>query len=115
GSDLLYLEASVDGGGSWQPVPFTTERPGDPPRDHPEGSLSGWSGRVWHRASADLPGPPGAPVRLRWRYATDGLYVGRGVYADGLRVTDGARVLFDDSRRADAGRIELDGWTASAD
>lgn len=115
GADRLYLEASADGGGTWQPVPFSTARKGEPEQPHPDGSVSGWSGRVWHRASADLAAWRGAPVRLRWRSATDTRYVGRGVYVDGIRVEDGGRAVFDEARPADAARIRPEGWTASAD
>ncbi|MET9804859.1 serine hydrolase [Streptomyces sp. NPDC006368] len=115
GSDALFLEASGDAGVTWRPVPFTTVRAGEEPRRHPGGAVTGWSGRVWHRLDADLSAWRGTPLRLRWRYATDRLYVGRGVYVDGLRVRDGERVLFDDARPADAYRVRLDGWTASAD
>lgn len=111
-ADVLHLEASTDGGDGWQPVPFTTVRPGEDPRRHPDGSVTGWSGRVWHRLAADLPRARGTV--LRWRYATDRLYVGRGVYVDGLRVEAGGRVVFDEERAADAARIEVAGWTASA-
>ncbi|MFF9011592.1 serine hydrolase [Streptomyces sp. NPDC014870] len=116
-ADAAHLEASTDGGGTWGPVPFTTVRKGQEPRSHPAGSVSGWSGRVWHRLAADLPTGAGTgPVRLRWRYATDQRYVGRGVYVDALRVLDASgRPLFDDARPADASRIEAVGWTASAD
>ncbi|WP_327191410.1 serine hydrolase [Streptomyces xinghaiensis] len=115
-ADRLRLEASADGGESWRPVPFTTEGPGDAaPAEHPEGTVGGWSGRVWHRASAGLAQWRGGPVRLRWRCETDVRYVGRGVYADGIRVTDGRRTVFDGSRRADAERIEAVGWAPSAD
>ncbi|WP_405392906.1 serine hydrolase [Streptomyces sp. NBC_01102] len=118
-SDFLSLEASSDSGATWQPVPFTTApaysgRPqGDQP--HPTGSVSGWSGRVWHRLDADLAAWRGTEVRLRWRYTTDRLYVGRGAYVDGLRVRDGSRTLFDGNRPGDSGRIEATGWTVSAD
>ncbi|MFW6693208.1 serine hydrolase [Streptomyces sp. MAR4 CNX-425] len=116
--DKVHLEASADGGGTWEPVPFTSRpadgRDGDV-REHPEGTADGWSGRVWHRAHADLGPWRGRAVRLRWRYGTDRRYVGRGVYVDGVRVKDGHRVLFDDGRRGDAARVERDGWTASAD
>lgn len=115
GSDLLRLEASGDDGATWQPVPFTTRREGAEPRQHPDGTASGWSGRVWHRLTADLAPWRGERVRLRWRYATDQLYVGRGVYADGLRVQDGRRTLFDESRPADAARVEAVGWAPSRD
>ncbi|MFC7985260.1 serine hydrolase [Streptomyces sp. NPDC057336] len=113
GSDTLALEATTDGGGTWTPVPFTTTRRGEGPREHPAGSVSGWSGRVWHRLTAALPAARG--LTLRWRYSTDRLYVGRGAYVDGLRAEAAGDVLFHDARPADAARIEAVGWTASAD
>ncbi|MFJ3583142.1 serine hydrolase [Streptomyces sp. NPDC090127] len=123
--DAARLEASTDGGASWAPVPFTTVRTGQEPQPRPAGSVSGWSGRVWHRATADLPPGAGAAagvgaetgtVVLRWRYTTDQRYVGRGVYVDSVRVLDASgRLLFDDARPADASRVEAVGWTASAD
>ncbi|MFJ2296622.1 serine hydrolase [Streptomyces sp. NPDC087894] len=118
-SDVLCLEASSDSGTTWRPVPFTTvPTQGDRPREsmpHPDGSVSGWSGRVWHRLEADLKAWRGTEVRLRWRYVTDQLYVGRGVYVDGVRVEDAGRTLFDDGRPRDAGRVEATGWTVSSD
>ncbi|MFD7427077.1 serine hydrolase [Streptomyces sp. NPDC059818] len=117
-SDFLLLEGSADAGASWQPVPFTTvptsqdQRPR--PEPHPSGSVSGWSGRVWHRLDADLSAWHGTEVRLRWRYATDQLYVGRGVYVDAIRVEDGGRTAFDEGRPGDARRIEANGWSPSA-
>ncbi|MER7623239.1 serine hydrolase [Streptomyces sp. NPDC126503] len=116
GADRAVLEASADGGGTWTPVPFTAVREGEPPRPHPSGAVSGWSGRVWYGVTADLPAEVPGPVRLRWRYTTNRLYVGRGVYVDGLRVLDASgRPLFDEARPADGSRIETDGWTRSAD
>ncbi|MFE9399101.1 serine hydrolase [Streptomyces flavidovirens] len=115
GSDRLFLEASADAGATWQAVPFTTVRKGHEPQSHPAGAVTGWSGRVWHRLSADLAAWGGEEVRVRWRYRTDTLYVGRGAYVDGLRVDDGHRTLFDEARPADAARIEVTGWTASED
>ncbi|MFJ4963251.1 serine hydrolase [Streptomyces sp. NPDC088729] len=118
GADRLVLEAS-SAGGAWQPVPFTTVRTGPDrtaePQPHPTGSVSGWSGRVWHRLEADLSAWRGRDVELRWRCTTDRLYTGRGVYVDDLRVRDGGRTLFDASRPRDAGRIEAVGWALSAD
>ncbi|WP_069173821.1 serine hydrolase domain-containing protein [Streptomyces griseus] len=119
GSDFVRLEASSDAGVSWQPVPFSTvpgegDGAGDPVA-HTGGSVSGWSGRVWHRLEADLAAWRGKDVLLRWRYSTDGLYVGRGAYVDGLRVRDGGRTLFDGTRPGDARRLEATGWTVSGD
>ncbi|MGW0080897.1 serine hydrolase [Streptomyces sp. NPDC003393] len=112
-SDVLVLESTADGGATWQPVPFTTTRPGEQPRQHPAGSATGFSGRVWHRLGADL--PAARQLTLRWRYATDRLYVGRGAYVDAQRVETGDRVLFDEARPADAARVTATGWTASRD
>ena len=115
-ADAAHLEASADGGATWGPVPFTTVRPGQEPQARPAGSVSGWSGRVWHRAAADLSDWGPRPLLLRWRYTTDQRYIGRGVYVDGLRVLDPAgRPLFDGARPADASRIEAVGWIRSAD
>ncbi|MGW1846717.1 serine hydrolase [Streptomyces sp. NPDC001966] len=119
GSDFLFLEASADAGATWQPVPFTTvptsQKPLPEPEPHPTGAVSGWSGRVWHRLDADLAAWHGKEVRLRWRYTTDQLYVGRGAYVNAVRVEEGNRTLFDENRSGDASRIEALGWTASAD
>lgn len=118
-SDSLRLEASPDSGATWQPVPFTTVPAhgarSTQPDPHPQGSVSGWSGRVWHHLEADLAPWRGTEVLLRWRYATDQLYVGRGAYVDGVRVRDGGRTLFDGDRPGDSGRIEAAGWSLSAD
>ncbi|MEU6255760.1 serine hydrolase [Streptomyces sp. NPDC047043] len=113
-SDVLVLEATTDGGTTWQPVPFTTVRRGEDPQEHPFGSVTGWSGRVWHRVTATLPAH--AELALRWRYTTDKLYVGRGAYVDGLRVeTADGDVLFNEARPADSARIVAAGWAPSAD
>ncbi|MFF5387938.1 serine hydrolase [Streptomyces sp. NPDC013012] len=117
-ADAAFLEASRDGGTTWEPLPFVTARPAGEPSPHPAGTVGGWSGRVWHRLAAEVPEAArgSAPVRLRWRYATDARYVGRGVYVDGMRVLDRAgRPLFDEARPADGARIEAVGWTASRD
>jgi hypothetical protein len=104
------LEGTTDGGATWQPVPFTTTRPAE---THPTGTVTGWSGRVWHRLTADLPAHP--RLALRWRYTTDRLYVGRGAYVDGLRVGAADGLLFDETRSSDADRITAVGWVPAAD
>lgn len=112
-ADVLVLEASTDGGTSWRPVPFTTSRRGGDPERHPSGSVTGWSGRVWHTLTAGL--PAARELALRWRYATGRLYVGRGCYVDGLRVEASGDVLFDETRPADGARLNAVGWTQEAD
>ncbi|WP_432118602.1 serine hydrolase [Streptomyces sp. bgisy032] len=111
-ADALALESSSDGGTTWQPVPFTTSRRGEDPERHPSGTVTGWSGRVWHRLTAGV--PAARALTLRWRYATDRLYVGRGCYVDALRVTAADGVLFDEARPADRARLEAAGWAPSA-
>jgi CubicO group peptidase (beta-lactamase class C family) len=93
-SDVATLEASPDGGTTWQPL----------------ASFSGFEGRRWLCESAAV---PGGTTDLRWRYTTDALYEGRGVYVDGIRVTGPRGVLFDDRRPADAARVRLSGWQVS--
>ncbi|MEV6999824.1 serine hydrolase [Streptomyces sp. NPDC093982] len=110
-ADVLVLESTTDGGTTWAPLPFTTKRPGESTQAHPTGTVTGWSGRVWHRLTAQLPAH--RQLVLRWRYATDKLYVGRGAYVDGLHVETAHSVLFDEARPADAARITASGWTAS--
>ncbi|MFG2467038.1 hypothetical protein ACGFXB_16505 [Streptomyces canus] len=92
-------------------MPFTSVHDGA--QDRPADSVTGWSGRTLVPAH----GPLSADRRLalRWLYATNRLYVGRGAYVDGLRVGTGDCVLFDESRPADGARIEAVGWTASGD
>lgn len=94
-TDVGYLEASPDGGVSWQTL----------------ASFSGFEGRRWLRQSIAV---PGGTTDLRWRYTTDALNEGRGVYVDGIRLTGphGA-LLFDDRRPADAARVQLAGWQIS--
>ena len=53
-------------------------------------------------------------VTLRWRYTSDALYQGRGVYVDGIRVTSQGHIVFDDSRQRDADAVQPAGWSASA-
>jgi CubicO group peptidase (beta-lactamase class C family) len=95
-ADVVTLEASPDGGQTWQEL----------------GHWSGWSGKRWSKQSVDLAALSG-DVQLRWRYASDALYQGRGVYVDAIQVTSKRRTVFDDSRRRDAQRVRTDGWTAA--
>ncbi|RDG38459.1 serine hydrolase [Streptomyces corynorhini] len=117
GSGELFLEAAPEGGDGWRPVPFTTVRPGHGPSYRPAGSVTGWSGRVWHRLTAALPAlGDTARLRLRWRYVTSGPYTGRGAYVNGLRIEGGdGRTVFDEARPGDAARTAADGWSASPD
>jgi CubicO group peptidase (beta-lactamase class C family) len=96
GYDVLTLEASTDAGETWAKVPF--ELRSGPSTD---GTISGFGGRRWHLAEAEL---PEGDVLVRWRYASDANTQGRGVYVDRVRL-DGERIP-DDS-------FITDGWTRS--
>ncbi len=109
GSDFLYLESSTDGT-TWKPVPFRLSGRGAP--SGTQSSVSGYDGRSWERATADLTGLSG-PVTLRWRYTTDPLYHGRGAYVDGVRVTAGSATLLDGERTP--GAFTSVGWNVSSD
>ncbi|MQA23976.1 MAG: serine hydrolase [Micromonosporaceae bacterium] len=110
GYDTATLEASADGGATWDRLPMTL-RAGDVVRDS-DGTVSGYQGRQWHHATAAL---PAGTTNLRWRYVTDTRYLGRGVYLDAVRVSTPDRVVFEDSRPADQLRWRADGFVLSGD
>ncbi|WP_232828436.1 serine hydrolase domain-containing protein [Kribbella monticola] len=104
-SDLLYLESSTDGS-TWTKVPFTVMDRGTV--IDTDGSISGSGDRHWHQVSAEL----GAGQQtLRWRYTSDPLYQGRGVYVDGVKITAGHQVLFDGERNPES--FVASGWRLS--
>jgi CubicO group peptidase (beta-lactamase class C family) len=112
GFDFFYLEASNDGGTTWQQVPFAIR--GDRLDVTTPGQVSGYQGRQWLQATADLDGLSG-PVQLRWRYTTDPLYHGRGVYVDAIRITAASKAIYDDRRERDASKLVLQGFVETSD
>ena len=110
GTDLGVLETSADGA-TWTPAPFSLKAGRSEWTSN--GTFSGFEGRRWTRATATL---PAGTTSVRWRYTTDPLYEGRGVYVDGVRAADGSgHVVFDGERHADAARFVSDGWVVSRD
>lgn len=103
-SDFLYLESSVDNGTTWTKVPFTVKGYGV--NATTDGSVQGYEGRQWLKSTASL--PAGSSL-LRWRYTTDPLYHGRGVYVDGVRIGR----FFDDRKPRDAALFQATGWSRS--
>jgi CubicO group peptidase (beta-lactamase class C family) len=110
GNDIVTFEASPDGGETWRPVPFRLRS--DSGTRETDGTVSGFSGRRWFDAAATRSGP--GSLLLRWRYDSDDVEQGRGVYVDAIRVTgpDG-KVLFDDSRPNAKDRLDAEGWEPS--
>ncbi|MGQ0841572.1 serine hydrolase [Actinokineospora sp.] len=87
-SDPLVLESSTDGS-TWQTVPLRARG-----HDAPAGEqqvLAGAGHRTWWKVNATV--PAAELITLRWRFATDSRYTGRGVYLDRIVVTDGDRML----------------------
>jgi len=89
GFDLVTLQSSTDGT-TWTTVPVTATGPGAP--QGTVGALSGGT-RQWWRVSAQLPATT-AGLQLRWHYATDTAYTGRGVNVSGVQVADQRGTLF---------------------
>ncbi|GAA4611759.1 serine hydrolase domain-containing protein [Saccharopolyspora hordei] len=106
GTDPLLLESSVDGG-DWRPVPVSAEGPGAPEDDQQE--LAGAGHRSWWEVSGSVEAEPGQRVQLRWRYAPDEQYAGRGVNVDGILAADRDATLLDGELQAD--RLHAEGWT----
>jgi CubicO group peptidase (beta-lactamase class C family) len=103
-SDPLTLESSTDGV-TWSPAALRATGPGAPDGD--VNSLSGNGHRAWWKVTAKV--VTTSPVTLRWRYSTDTRYTGRGVFVDGLRVTERGRTILDGERQAST--FTLSGWT----
>lgn len=110
GYDFLHLESSADGGATWSAVPFRLNGTGLDVQT--AGDISGYEGRQWLRAEADLSALTGS-VQLRWRYSTDNAYHGRGVYVDGVTIRTPHSVIFNDRRPADAAAFQPVGWVTS--
>lgn len=110
GYDIGSLQASTDGGTTWSNVPMQLRT--GPYSWSSDGTFSGFEDRRWLRADANL---PGGVTNLRWRYTTDPLYEGRGVYVDGVRAWDSSgNLLFDESRGGAEGAFQAAGWSLSS-
>ncbi|MGW1341985.1 serine hydrolase [Kribbella sp. NPDC002412] len=104
-TDRLYLETSADGT-TWTKVPFTVLDRGTVV-DY-DGTISGSGDRHWHQVFADL---AAGEQTVRWRYTSDALYQGRGVYVDGVKITSQSGVLLDGERTPES--FTANGWRLS--
>jgi CubicO group peptidase (beta-lactamase class C family) len=89
-TDRLSVEASTDGGSTWQPLALHVTGTGAPSGSPT--SLSGQSVRAWWQVQAEIP-PAAGGVQVRWRYTTDPVYEGRGVDLAHVKVTADHRNL----------------------
>ena len=102
------IQASSDGGATWQLVPLSLRVGSD--RWQTDGTFTGFEGRQWLRASAQL-NP--LTTHIRWIYTTGSAAHGRGVYVDGVVVNGAQGLIFDDSRPADATQFQPEDWMES--
>ncbi|MGB3443071.1 MAG: serine hydrolase [Actinophytocola sp.] len=102
-TDRLALESSTDGV-TWTAVPLTVHGRGAP--DDSVDSLSGNGHRAWWRVEATL--PQAAEITLRWRFATDARYTGRGVHLDHIMVTQRSQTLLNGEKEPH--KLHPDGW-----
>lgn len=106
GTDPLLVEVSTDGGKNWRRVSLAAEGPGAP--QGPQQELAGAGHRAWWRVHGWVNANPGQNLRLRWAYAPDAEYTGRGSYVDGVSVVDGEGTLLDGEREPQ--RFHSQGW-----
>ncbi|HEU4515134.1 MAG TPA: immune inhibitor A domain-containing protein [Nocardioidaceae bacterium] len=88
GYDYVYVEASTDGGSSWQRL--SNDLTGN------DEGIDGSSGGAWVDTSFSLAPYAGQSVLLRLNYITDGGVALKGLLADDIKVSNGTSVLFDD-------------------
>ena len=100
GYDYLYVEASTDGGATW--TKLTNRLTGN------DAGIDGTSGG-WVSTSFGLSQYAGQSVLLRMNYRTDGGVALKGFLADGIKVTNGRSVIFDDGV-GDGSAWSLDGF-----
>ena len=106
------LLASPDGD-TFQAVPVELSADG---HRWESASITGFSGRQWLAARAEL---PAGTTHLKWTYETradsrTGDYQGRGIYIDHIRVADEAGRVFNSQYADDARALIPDGWYPSA-
>ncbi len=111
GYDYLYLEASTDGGRTWQILTTPSGTDEDPSGNSYGWAYNGVSGDgarpTWIQESVDLSDFAGQEVLLRFEYVTDAAVNGEGLLLDDLRIE--AIDYFEDFETGDGG-WEARGW-----
>lgn len=109
-SDEFALESSVDGGQTWELLPWTvtTTRGGQEVTEETDGTWNNHGYRTWGSAVAQLPASEDG-LLVRWRYTTDATNLGRGVYVDDIAVWYRDRRTMNIERTP--GLLEADGFT----
>ncbi|MFL6118280.1 immune inhibitor A domain-containing protein, partial [Actinophytocola sp.] len=110
--DYLYVQASIDGGATWQPLDGTVG--GQPfPRDgDQQPALTGSSDGQWLDTHVPLDSLAGKTAQLRFHYKTDGAVAKDGFFADEISITADGQQVLTDGAESDANGWTLDGFRA---
>jgi immune inhibitor A len=110
--DYLYVQASTDGGTTWQNldgtvdgVPFARDADNAP-------ALTGDSGGEWQDLHVSLDSLAGKNAQLRFHYITDGALTLDGFFADEIKITADGQQVFADGAESGANGWTLDGFRA---
>jgi immune inhibitor A len=105
--DYVFLQASTDGGQTWDTLKTYTGTSGAPD-DHAFGSgATDVAEPVWISDSASLSPYAGKTITLRFKYTGDSGVTGRGVELDDLSIVNGATTLLSDNVEG----ADDNGWT----
>ena len=102
--DYNFVEVSTDGGSSWVQL---ADKDGITTNDDPNGNLVNYgnlqngitgSSSGWIQMRFDLSPYAGQSISLRFRQATDGAFLERGMFVDDIEITDdSSSIFFDDA------------------
>lgn len=112
--DVLRVEASADGGGTWTALAGTLRAKHREDVEVPDGQITGWGERTLWDGEFPLVADGQTltgEVEIRLVLTTDGSTRGLGAYVPRLRATEGKRTLLDTDRRGDRASVVVDGWT----
>jgi immune inhibitor A len=87
GYDYVTIEASADGGASWQMLHTPSGTDADPHGNNPGWGYTG-SSSGWIQEAVDLSPYAGGQVLVRFAYLTDGIVTGRGLALDDLAIPE---------------------------
>ena len=113
--DYQYVQASTDGGATWQTLDGTVNgQPFQRDSDN-QPALTGESGGQWVDMHVPLDSLAGKTAQLRFRYRTDGGTSLAGFFADEIVITADGQTVFTDGAESGANGWTLDGFrTAQA-
>jgi len=85
--DYAYVEASTDGGTTWQTLPGTDTTKANPTGASYGNAYNGSSGH-WRAQTVNLSAYAGKRIELRFQYVTDDVYTGQGFLVRGITIPE---------------------------